>query len=1183
MTAPRHVRVFLSSPGDVSTERGLALDLLGKLDTAPLLRGQVTIEVVSWDDPNAPVPMDAALTPQEAVNRRLPLPSECDITICILWGRIGTPLHEPRRSDGSQYLSGTEWEFENARLARRTILLYRRTTPVTVVVTAPDIQEKQRQTVLVGEFFDRLRGADDSYLAGYTTYDQPAEFEARLRTDLEGVLRGLLPAIHDTPLDATVPAGADLSSLSSDGLLVGLPTIAGTRTGPHGADGVEPSRRGGTPRSSSANTGAMAWLARRWNRFRGAAGTRQKPRIHAPRDWATVSHDTGFRGLLSYGPADTLPGHNRRLQAQAIVRDALHHDFRFGVVAGGVGSGKTSLLASGVLPLTNARGLFVVFVRSPRRVMQEVRAASGGTGAVELGELLNDLSQRCERIAARGQLLLIIDQFEELLLDYPHPNDRQRLGAFLNRPTEAASTKVLCGVREDYLVHLRGLAPALPNPISTSALFHVENLSVAEAADIIRECAEREEAPIPPELADTIAADLAQSGLVRPPELQIVCTALRDRLTTHGYEVAGGARGILTHYIQRTLDLCADPRLARALVRALIDFETIPSSKRSPQTVVEIVERASAGGNAKTLAMAAEMLDYLERERVVAVDQGSGERRYSLVHDYLIGAVSESTADRATQNERADQLLRIYLRSMDADPGVRIPLRRLGFVTRFASPGLRQSVQAAALIAASRRRFITVVAAIISSLIVIPAVALFATSTVVWRSALISQHNSASTDGVTVIPRAPFVVTQSGARVRFWNQTDAKLSQSVDGELVAPPGSTEVARPMGSWYSGFKAPNTPTLNVVDIRSGRVFETPFPVVPGERGPLWTLQDEHIVALSIAGDGLDVGVWRIKERRETWRFASPCKHKDPAGKPFQVVVLYASRTGNSVLLRCAEGLRFERAATPSTPAVSKNIGLHHLINMYGEYAALISADDSIPRVLSVLRLEDAEVLGTRPVPGTQFIGDYFAVDGSRMFFWELPTQRQPTLMGTVVSLPGVTPPSDGPSNVQVILNSRSAPVFLWPDQDDTLVFSERGEAVAQMKVKGLRPASVAEVMLNPTKESMLVVRQMPSETTAELWKSGGDTPYQLGRVLVTTNGFTTEGDAVITFSDASTMAIYDAEEGRQLLTLKDPIGSVVSYDRACQRLHVWTGDGRVVRYARGLQIPYFGFWPSRKCGE
>jgi Domain of unknown function (DUF4062) len=130
MLEPTHLRVFLSSPSDVAAERAIARSILGRLPYDPFLRGRITIEIVAWDGPVGSVPMTVTVTPQEAINRGLARPSECDIVIVILWRRLGTPLPDTyRRPDGTRYQSGTEWEYEDALLAPQQplILVYRRT------------------------------------------------------------------------------------------------------------------------------------------------------------------------------------------------------------------------------------------------------------------------------------------------------------------------------------------------------------------------------------------------------------------------------------------------------------------------------------------------------------------------------------------------------------------------------------------------------------------------------------------------------------------------------------------------------------------------------------------------------------------------------------------------------------------------------------------------------------------------------------------------------------------------------------------------------------------------------------------------------------------------------------------------------------------------------------------------
>ena len=120
MLAPKkqlRLRVFLASPGDVAEERKTAMALMeSSLPKDPLLSCDVSFTVVAWDDPDAFTPMPAAMTPQEAVTRFKGRPADCDIVLVILRARIGTLLDisKDRKSDGTAYRSGTEWEYLDA-------------------------------------------------------------------------------------------------------------------------------------------------------------------------------------------------------------------------------------------------------------------------------------------------------------------------------------------------------------------------------------------------------------------------------------------------------------------------------------------------------------------------------------------------------------------------------------------------------------------------------------------------------------------------------------------------------------------------------------------------------------------------------------------------------------------------------------------------------------------------------------------------------------------------------------------------------------------------------------------------------------------------------------------------------------------------------------------------------------
>ena len=158
-SAPLHLRIFISSPGDVADERGIALQLFERLQYDPLLRGRVTIEAVAWDKPGGDAPLLATMTPQEAINQGLLKPSETEIVVVIFWARMGTPLPDDYlKPDGTRYLSGTEWEYIDAmQAALKTgvpkIVVYRRSEDVAFSPKDPNFAQKVEQWQRVDVFF----------------------------------------------------------------------------------------------------------------------------------------------------------------------------------------------------------------------------------------------------------------------------------------------------------------------------------------------------------------------------------------------------------------------------------------------------------------------------------------------------------------------------------------------------------------------------------------------------------------------------------------------------------------------------------------------------------------------------------------------------------------------------------------------------------------------------------------------------------------------------------------------------------------------------------------------------------------------------------------------------------------------------------------------------------------------
>ena len=178
--------------------------------------------------------MEAAYTPQEAIARGLPKPSECDLCVAIFWSRMGTPLpRDYEKPDGSAYLSGTEWEYLDALTAaqdqgRPAVWLYRRTEKPRIDIDDPDFDAKRDQWRKVAAFFSALNNADGSIASGVNEYQNSQRFERLFEQHLRDYLTYLrhiegipCPAPSPDPTKYLQDLRADCGEISIRGLAVG--------------------------------------------------------------------------------------------------------------------------------------------------------------------------------------------------------------------------------------------------------------------------------------------------------------------------------------------------------------------------------------------------------------------------------------------------------------------------------------------------------------------------------------------------------------------------------------------------------------------------------------------------------------------------------------------------------------------------------------------------------------------------------------------------------------------------------------------------------------------------------------------------------------------------------------------------------------------------------------------------
>lgn len=188
------LKIFISSPGDVIPERKIVRRIINQLNEE--LAEQVYLTPIFWEDE----PLLASDTFQAQIYPA----QDSDIYIGIFWSRLGSPLPENiRRPDGSQYLSGSEYEFEDAMTGyqhngRPDILVYRKTAvPMVGLNDRQHIMSCLEQNERLEEFVRNWFMTEDgvSYIGAFHCFETEDVFEDMISTHLRKLVLNQLDVI----------------------------------------------------------------------------------------------------------------------------------------------------------------------------------------------------------------------------------------------------------------------------------------------------------------------------------------------------------------------------------------------------------------------------------------------------------------------------------------------------------------------------------------------------------------------------------------------------------------------------------------------------------------------------------------------------------------------------------------------------------------------------------------------------------------------------------------------------------------------------------------------------------------------------------------------------------------------------------------------------------------------------
>ena len=386
-----------------------------------------------------------------------------------------------------------------------------------------------------------------------------------------------------------------------------------------------------------------------------------------------------YRGLLPFRESDAGVFYGReRLAAELAVKLACRAaGGGLVVVTGASGSGKSSLLRAGLLPIV-ARGQQIPGSEGwPRIVMTPTKdpltelagclAAVGGQDVLAVREGLArqpDQAHLCirsavlaaaarrgeERLVADdgdGRLMLIVDQFEQVFTLTPERGGEAARQAFITALCSAAENPVgreqvppalvVIAVRGDFWDQCAAV-PELVGALQDGQ-FVVGPMTESELRVAITGPAEATGLRIDPGLTDTILGDLRVAGGDRTAGvLPLLSQAMAltweqregDRLTSHGYAQTGG----VSHAVQTGADrvYSALPPARQAITREVLRSMTVVGRDgtlaRRPVTREDLYAALPGAARADIDAV----LDAFAAERLAVLD----DNRAQLSHDVLL-------------------------------------------------------------------------------------------------------------------------------------------------------------------------------------------------------------------------------------------------------------------------------------------------------------------------------------------------------------------------------------------------------------------------------------------------------------------------------------------------------------------------------------------------------------------
>lgn len=370
-----------------------------------------------------------------------------------------------------------------------------------------------------------------------------------------------------------------------------------------------------------------------------------------------------------------------KLQRSQAIHDCLNSlnrkEFRFGILMGESGCGKTSLLQAGILPRLNQedsayRGIYVRFSDRPPlltirdAIFEDLHPPADWQAQANQANLFALLQE--SQCLAQQPLVLMFDQFEQFFTTQRQPTERQQFITALAEWYQQGPqipVKILISIRADLYHELFALQQAMGYTLGPYDVFKLELFEPEEAAEILQVIANTEGWAFDRSFILRLATgELSTSeGKISPVDLQILAETIRKlplmqrTLDEKTFRKLGGLEKLLENYVRETLDVLKLQRLYAPAVEILVTLIDRDRNVRTGAlTLIDIQTRLKGTATPREVHQTTTWLASGDVRLISTVEQ-SGETGYELAHERIIPAVLSLAGQTLASAAKANRLL----------------------------------------------------------------------------------------------------------------------------------------------------------------------------------------------------------------------------------------------------------------------------------------------------------------------------------------------------------------------------------------------------------------------------------------------------------------------------------------------------------------------------------------------